>query len=74
MHITAFGLSRVHCSSHLEVGPEAVAIARELRSDGYSLRDISWHLPEAGYLNQNGRLFAPKSIFAMLRGPKASPR
>jgi hypothetical protein len=57
-------------SSHSSARPEAVAIARQMRAEGFSLRAISYHLAAAGYLNQNHRSFAPKSIVAMLRGPK----
>jgi hypothetical protein len=57
-------------SSHSAARPEAVALALQMRSEGYSLRAISQCLASVGYLNQHQRPFAAKSIVAMLLGPK----
>ena len=45
---------------------QAVALARSLRSKGYSLRAISDELAAAGSLNRAGRPLNPKSVRSML--------
>ena len=57
--------------SHAELNPEMVALARQLRrkrpkGGQRSLREISRELAAAGYLNEQGRPFAPNSIRNML--------
>ena len=56
--------------THFDVRPEVVRMARELRDTGATLRDVSAKLAAAGYLNEQGKPFAPKSIASMVIGPK----
>ncbi len=51
-----------------ELHPDAVALARRLRPKGgrRSLREISAELAAAGYVNERGRPFNPKSVASML--------
>lgn len=56
-----------------ELQPEAVALARRLRhkrpkGGQRSLREISAELEAAGYINERGRPFNPKSVASMLAG------
>jgi DNA invertase Pin-like site-specific DNA recombinase len=59
--------------AHIEVRPEAVALAKRLRrvspktGERRSLRDISTALAAAGFLNERGRPFNPASVRAMLQ-------
>jgi DNA invertase Pin-like site-specific DNA recombinase len=58
--------------SHADKRPEAVAMAKRLRraspktGERLSFQRISSRLAEAGYLNEKGRPFNPKSIMAMI--------
>jgi DNA invertase Pin-like site-specific DNA recombinase len=60
--------------SHSEKRPEAVALAKRLHraspktGERRSLSKISAELAAAGYLNEHGRPFNPKSIKSMLEG------
>ena len=61
--------------SHAELNPEMVALARQLRrkrpkGGQRSLREISRELAATGYLNEQGRAFAPNSIRNMLARPR----
>lgn len=59
-----------------ETHPKAVAMAKRLRraspktGERRSLREISEALEDAGYLNERGQPFNPKSVKAMIDGPK----
>ena len=57
--------------SHAEARPDAVALARRLRrkrpkGGQRSLRDIAAELAAAGYVNERGRRYDPKSVASML--------
>src|SRR5215207_4772149 len=57
--------------SHAERSPELVALAKRLyrqrpKSRRRSLRSIAAELATAGFLNENGRHFAPSSVKAMV--------
>ena len=59
--------------THAELRPDVVAEAKRLRraspktGERLSYRQISARLEEAGFLNERGQPFNPKSILAMLR-------
>jgi DNA invertase Pin-like site-specific DNA recombinase len=48
--------------------PEALAVARELRAEGLSLRAISAALAERGLLTSGGKPYRPTSIAKMVAG------
>jgi DNA invertase Pin-like site-specific DNA recombinase len=57
--------------SYIETHPEAVDLVRKLRrrkpkGGQMSLRDIAAKLAELGFLNERGKQFNPKSVYAML--------
>jgi len=60
--------------SHAEKRPGTVALAKKLyraspkTGKRMSLRKISAELAEAGHLNENGRVFNPRSIKVMVEG------
>lgn len=57
--------------SHAEKQPAVVALARQLnrrRKRRPSLRQISAELAAAGYVNERGKPFNPKSVASMLAG------
>ncbi len=60
--------------AHSELRPEVVAEAKRLRraspkpGERLSYRQISVSLAEAGFLNERGRPFNPKSVRSMLAG------
>ena len=60
--------------AHSELRPEVVAEAKRLRraspktGERLSYRQISVRLAEAGFLNERGRPFNPKSARSMLAG------
>lgn len=58
--------------SHSDLRPEVVALAKELRQSGLTLREVSARLAADGHLNAAGKPFAAKSIASMVAGPKAS--
>jgi DNA invertase Pin-like site-specific DNA recombinase len=63
--------------SHAEERPEVVALARTLarkkpKGGRLSLRAISAALEAQGHLNERGRPFNPKSVAAMLSGPRSA--
>jgi DNA invertase Pin-like site-specific DNA recombinase len=58
--------------AHAELRPEAVALARRLRAQQMSLREVSAQLATAGFVNARGCPFAPKSIRAMIGPPPTS--
>jgi hypothetical protein len=47
---------------------EAVALAKELRSQRMSLRKIAAELARRGYLTANGRQYVATAVQAMLAG------
>ena len=57
--------------THAEIRPEAVALAKRLRrrspktGERRSFRTISAELAAAGFLNENGRAFDPRSVALM---------
>ena len=59
-----------------ETAPKAVLMAKRLRrasplnGDRMSLQRIAEHLAEAGHVNEHGKTYNPKSILAMLNGPR----
>ena len=59
-----------------ETAPEAVLMAKRLRrasplnGDRMSLQRIAKHLAEAGHVNEYGRAYNPKSVLAMVKGPR----
>jgi DNA invertase Pin-like site-specific DNA recombinase len=59
-----------------ETAPEAVLMAKRLRranpisGDRMSLQRIAEQLSEAGYLNERGTPYNPKSVLAMVNGPR----
>jgi hypothetical protein len=59
--------------SHLQLNPELVALAKQLRhrnrktGERKSLRSIAAELARRGYVNVHGRPFAAESIKAMVR-------
>jgi len=67
--------------THLELHPDVVALARQLRrkrrnGERLSLRDISAELASRGYMNANGKPYAAASINGMLtpvRRPRPAP-
>ena len=52
--------------SHAELRPQVVELARELRAQQLSLREVSARLASEGFVNAQGRPFAAKSIRAMI--------
>ena len=60
--------------AHAEIRPEVVAEAKRLRraspktGERLSYRQISTKLEAAGFLNERGRPFNPKSVRSMLLG------
>lgn len=63
-----FGFKVAHDGTLVAVEDEqrAVALARQLRGDGYSLRDVATELGQAGFLSRSGRIFAPSQVARML--------
>ncbi len=63
-----FGFEVGHDGALVEVEHEqrVVALARQLRGDGRSLRDVAAQLAEAGFLSRTGRIFAPSQVARML--------
>ena len=55
-------------SDYAEARPEAVALAKELRSQRMSLRKIAAELARCGYLTANGRQYVATAVQAMLAG------
>lgn len=55
---------------HSELRPAVVEMARSLRATGQTLRSVSEQLALAGYLNDNGKPFAPQSVASMLSGAR----
>lgn len=59
-----------------ETAPEAVLMAKRLRrasplnGERMSLQRIAEHLAEAGYVNERGKLYNPKSVMTMVNGPR----
>jgi DNA invertase Pin-like site-specific DNA recombinase len=59
-----------------ETAPEAVMMAKRLRrasplnGDRMSLQRIAAHLAEAGHVNEQGKIYNPKSVLAMVNGPR----
>ena len=45
---------------------EAIAIARELRDAGMSLRAVAAELAERGFRSRTGKVFAPTQIARMV--------
>lgn len=64
--------------SHVERRPEAVALAKQLHRKNpvthkhKSLRKVAAELAAAGHRNERGQPFNPKSVRAMIEGPKRS--
>ena len=52
--------------SHAELRPETVTLARQLRSQQLSLREISAALFDAGHTTKPGKAFTPQSVANML--------
>jgi DNA invertase Pin-like site-specific DNA recombinase len=53
--------------SYAEARPDVVLLARQMRADGMSLRDISAALAEQGYLTARGKAYVASAVQAMLR-------
>jgi DNA invertase Pin-like site-specific DNA recombinase len=53
--------------SYAESRPEVVALAKQLREQGYTFKQIPDLLAEHGYTTKNNKLFAVSSIQAMLK-------
>lgn len=51
-----------------ERSPEAVAIARQLHRENYSLREISAELAADGHLNASGKPYTAQSVSTMIEG------
>ena len=77
MRVNANARSAAKCEgrkAHSELRPEVVAEAKRLRraspktGERLSYRQISARLAEAGFLNERGRPFNPKSVRSMLAG------
>jgi len=66
-------MANARARSHLELNPELVALAKQLRrrsrktGERKSLRSIAAEPAAMGYVNINGRPFAAESIHAMTR-------
>ena len=56
------------CLTYEERCPQAVALARRLRNERRSLRQISQALFAAGYCNRSGRAIAGVTIARMVKG------
>lgn len=52
---------------HAEARPEAVALAKQLHGEHYSLREIAAELFAQGHANMSGKPFSAQSISNMLR-------
>lgn len=63
---TAAGERGVGRRPYDEARPETVTLARELRSQGMSLRKIAAALAERGHVTSGGRPYGPNSIGTML--------
>jgi DNA invertase Pin-like site-specific DNA recombinase len=54
--------------SHAELRPEVVALAKQLRQQRKSLRQIAAELATAGHVSSKGKPFVTESIKAMIEG------